>query len=102
MIKWYLVLYYLGNGVSLTTIPQPYSSKLECLDAGNTGGNLNFQCIKGPKININLNVNSNNQGNICTEVVLDKILNTFMYVAVPCEDKGYVCQPGATTCEVVK
>ena len=67
MIKWYLVLYILGQGSAMITIPTPYQSEQDCNEAGKKW--INHLCIK---------------------------------VDVQDDDKGYVCQPGASECQVVK
>lgn len=91
MIKWYLVLYVIGGYSSMTTIPQYYNDKQACEDVAkewdSLGSGRNHICIKVPTIS-----------NCTCSIGMS---------AVPCEcsvpiSKGYVCQPGATTCEVVK
>lgn len=72
MVKWYLVLYILGQGSAITTIPTPYSTEQECKEAAK-----------------NWNGSYYNQKYICIKVVVDNY-------------KGAVCQPGASVCQMVK
>lgn len=88
MIKWYLVLYVIGGYSSMTTIPQYYNDKQACEEAAKDW-------------------DSSFQKHICVKVpVRSACTCTGTFGVYPCEcsvhTDGYVCQPGAPTCEVVK
>ena len=92
MIKWYLVLYIIGtSSSSMITIPQTYNDKQACEEAAKDwdswGSGRNYMCIKAPARSA-CTCNSGNMAVLCECSVQT--------------GKGYVCQPGATTCEVVK
>lgn len=78
MIKWYLVLYILGGGSSVNTIPTPYKDKMSCKEAAK---NWDGSEIYGSGIY--------SYRHVCIKSFVDN-------------DKGYVCQPNATECQVVK
>lgn len=72
MIKWYLVLYIIGGHGSMTTIPTPYGDKISCEHAANEWDDFYY-----------------GQKHTCVQSFIN-------------DDKGYVCQPNTTECQVVK
>lgn len=72
MIEWYLVLYILSQGSAMTTIRSPYDTKDQCEEAAKAWDSSFY-----------------GQRHICIRAFIET-------------SKGYVCQPGASVCQMVK